>query len=324
MKPDSLEAWLAALGEGGAVALFSHVSPDGDTVGAALALRLALLASGKDVRLFCADPVPEQLRFLPGAEDFLRPDGADGFACDTAVAVDVSAPEMLGASLGLYMAAPQRLVIDHHGTNPGFGRINFIRGGESSCCLLACEAIRAMGVPVTREIATCLMLGMSTDTGHFRYASTTPETLEAAAFLMRCGADVAEVTRRMYRMQPRRRVELMRRALNSLRFASGGRIGRIALTAEDYRESGCDYADADGLVNLALEIEGVRMAFLLSERGEETKASLRAMEPDTVDDVARLLGGGGHAQAAGCTLKMRPAEAERAVLEAMERKLEGA
>ena len=317
----SLKDWTECVRSAGDVALFSHVSPDGDTVGATLALRLALLQLGKNVRMICDGQIPDKLAFLPGAEGYERPEAAAGQQIGTAIAVDVSSPEMLGAARPLFESAGRRLVIDHHATNPLYGELNYVRGGESSCCLLAYEAIREMGVPLNPDLATCLLLGMSTDTGHFQYPSTSPETLEAAAALARAGANLSDISRRMYRQQPMRRVRLMRYALATLHYEENEQVGIIVLDRKAYEETGCSFGEADGLVNLALEVEGVRIAFMLSERDEGIKVSLRATEPDTVNDVALRLGGGGHAQAAGCTLHTTLAEAERQVMALIREKL---
>ena len=321
-KSDSLHVWAEALcSSGDQISLFSHKSPDGDTLGAALALRLALQSLGKTVSVFCADPVPQSLCFLKGAQTVQTVCASEAQKTCLTVAVDVSSPELMGVLLPAFESGEKRMVIDHHATNPLFGDLNYVRGGESSCCLLAFEVIRELGVAVDADMATCLLLGMSTDTGHFRYANTSAQTLQAAAELMGCGADIADISSRMYRMQPLKKIELTRIALNSLHFGAGHRIGIIWLRKEDYERTGCTYGEADGLVNLALEIEGVRMAFLLSERDDGIKASLRAMEPDTVNDIAYALGGGGHAQAAGCTLKMPIEKAEAEILSRMLNKL---
>ena len=320
-KSSSLKDWAAAVRRSRQVALLSHVNPDGDTIGAALALRLALLSMGKDAVVICDDTVPEKMLFLPGSGSYIRPEQAEGMPFDLAIAVDVSTLEMLGTAAEVFQRTVVRLVIDHHATNPFFGDIHYIRGGESSCCLLAYEAIRELGVALSIEMGTCLMLGMSTDTGHFQYTCTTPETLSAAADLLRLGVDISDISRRMYRQESKQRMMLMRCALNNLHFACGGQVGIIVLDREAFASAGCTLQDADGLVNMALEIEGVRMAFLLTERGQAAKASLRAVEPDTVNDIALALGGGGHAQAAGCTLNMPLAEAEQVIIRCMAEKL---
>ena len=314
------EAWLDLAGRAKRVAVIAHISPDGDTLGASLALRLAFLSMGKDADVICDGDVPPSMRFLPGVDGILRPDQAQG-EYDTALAVDVSDRALLGGAAGWFDGAQARLVIDHHATNAGYGDVNFIRGGESACCLLAYEAIVALGVTVTSDMALCLMTGMSTDTGHFQYPSTTPETLEVAGRLMEIGVDISMLTRKLYRTQPMWRVRLTRIAYERMRFVFDGQVGVICLSQADFEAAGCACNQADGLVNHALEVEGVRMAVLASEREDGVKLSLRSVEPDTVNDIALQFGGGGHACAAGCTVHAPLDEALSQVLGAMGRKL---
>ena len=314
------EDWLCRARKAKRMALIAHVSPDGDTVGATLALRLAFLSLGKAVDVVCDGDVPRSMQFLPGFDAFLKPDQAQG-PYDTAIAVDVSDRSLLGKSEAVFDSAQVRMVIDHHATNPAYGDVNFIRGGESACCLLAYEAILALGVPMDVPMGTCLMTGLSTDTGHFQYPCTTEAALACAAHLRGLGVDISYITRMMYRTQPMERVNITRIAYNHMRFVLNGQVGVIELTRRDFEETGCTFGQADGLVNRALEVEGVRMAVLASERDEGIKMSLRAVEPDTVNDIAQRFGGGGHAQAAGCTIHAPLDEAVRMVLAAMEEKL---
>lgn len=314
------EDWLCRARKAKRMALIAHISPDGDTVGATLALRLAFLSLGKAVDVICDGDVPQSMRFLPGVDAFLKPEQAQG-PYDTAIAVDVSDRSLLGKSEAVFDSAQVRMVIDHHATNPAYGDVNFIRGGESACCLLAYEAILALGVPMDVPMGTCLMTGLSTDTGHFQYPSTTEGALACAAHLRGLGVDISYITRMMYRTQPMERVNITRIAYNHMRFVLNGQVGVIELTRGDFEETGCTFGQADGLVNRALEVEGVRMAVLASERDEGIKMSLRAVEPDTVNDIAQRFGGGGHAQAAGCTIHAPLSEAVAMVLAAMEEKL---
>ncbi len=297
---ESFEEWLLRIRGAKRLALISHVSPDGDTIGATLALRLAFLAMGKDVDVICDGAMPSNLSFLEGIDSYITPDQAGDY--DAALAVDVSYAKLMGKSLPVFERAPVRLVIDHHATNPGYGDVNFIRRGESSCCVLAYEAICALGVEISKEIGTCLMTGMSTDSGHFQYSSTSPASLHAAAKLVEAGVDISAITRVLYRTQPMARVNLMRIVYQRLRFEFGGKVGVIWLTMEDFERAGCPAFEGGGMVNTALEVEGVRFAVMATERDEGIKVSLRAVEPDTVSDVAQRFGGGGHAQAAGCTI----------------------
>ena len=316
-----LQDWLCQARKAKRMALIAHVSPDGDTVGATLALRLAFLSPDRAVDVICDGEVGHSLRFLPGADAFLSPGEAKG-PYDAAIAVDVSDRPLLGKAEAVFDAARVRLVIDHHATNPGYGDYNYIRGDECACCVLAYEAITGMGVRVTADMGTCLMTGMSTDTGHFMYPYTTPLAFEIAGRLLALGVDVSHITRVLYRTQSRTGVNLTRIAYQKLRFELDGRVGVIELTRREIEEAGATVFETGGLVNRALEVEGVRMAILATEREDGVKLSLRAVEPDTVNDIARQFGGGGHAQAAGCTVKAPIGDAVQQMLEAMEKKLQ--
>lgn len=316
----AFEDWLCRAREAKRLALIAHVSPDGDTLGATLALRLAFLSLGKAVDVICDGVVPRNLNFIPGVESILSPEQAQG-NYDVAAAVDISGRDRMGKSEAIFDAAQVRLVVDHHKTNTRFGDVNFVREGESATCLLAYEIIVALGVTITREMATCLMTGMSTDTGHFQYTATSPQTLIAAGELLKTGVDISLMTRRLYRTQSMERVRLARRVYEKLYFALDDQVGVVKLTRRDFEETGSTADEADGFVNRALEVEGVRMAVLASERDDGVKMSLRAVEPDSVAPIAVTFGGGGHAQAAGCLIDRPIDEATEMILSEMKKLL---
>lgn len=316
----NLTDWLCQACRANKLALISHANPDGDTVGATLALRLAFLRLGKAVDVICDGEPSNSFDYLKGFDAYMRPEAAAA-DYDTVIAVDVPSHELLGASEKVFDAAPVKMVIDHHATNPEYGDFNLVNRKECACCVVAYEVICQMGIEMTEDIATCLLTGMSTDTGHFQYPYTTANALHAAGCLREAGADISYITRRLYRTQAMERVQLTRIAYQKMRFEHGGQIGVIELTKEDYAMTGCTTAQGDGLVNKALEVEGVRMAVLASERENGIKMSLRAVEPDTVNDVAILFGGGGHAQAAGCTINAPLHDATQMILDAMKAKL---
>ena len=318
---ENFQDWLCRVREAKRLALISHISPDGDTVGATLALRLAFLWLGKEVDVICDGEIPEHIRFMKGTECYLRPEEATGHY-DTVLSIDGSDRSRMGGAEYLFDAADVRLVIDHHATNLDYGDVNFVRRGESATCLLAYEAILALGVPMTEDMATCLMVGMSTDTGHFQYPATSAATLTAAGELLRAGVNLSLLTRRLYRTQPMNRVHLARVVYDKMYFALDNRVGVVKLTKEDFAQTGSTPDQADGFVNKALEIEGVRMAVLASERPDGIKMSLRAIEPDDVSGIAFSFGGGGHAQASGCLIDAPMDEAVQMVLDAMEKALE--
>ena len=316
----NLKDWLCQACKANKLALISHVNPDGDTVGATLALRLAFLRLGKAVDVICDGEPSKTFDYLDGFDAYMKPEQAAS-DYDTVIAVDVPSYGLLGSANKVFDAAPVRMVIDHHATNEGYGDHNLINRSECACCAVAYGVISEMGIEMTADIGACLMTGMSTDTGHFQYPYTSAYALRAAGHLREIGVDISFITRRIYRTQPMERVMLTKIAYQKMRFEADGQIGVIELTKEDYAKTGCTTAQGDGLVNKALEVEGVRMAVLASEREDGIKMSLRAVEPDTVNDVAFAFGGGGHAQAAGCTIHAPLETATQMILEAMTKKL---
>ena len=184
----NLGDWLCQACKANKLALISHINPDGDTVGATLALRLAFLRLGKAVDVICDGEVSGSFDYLDGFDAYITPDkAADDY--DTVLAVDVPSPGMLGASAKVFDDAPVKMVIDHHATNPEYGEYNLINRKECACCVAAYEVICQMDIEMTADIGTCLLTGMSTDTGHFQYPYTTAAALHAAGHLREIGAD---------------------------------------------------------------------------------------------------------------------------------------
>ncbi len=305
------------------VAVCSHINPDGDTIGCALAMRLGLLALGKKVSVFCQDKIPDNLSFLPGVSEFRRPDTCTE-SFDLFLAVDVSDPQRLGNVQHLISGAAHTAQIDHHPTNPLYMEVNSVDRHAPAASILIYEQLKKLGVPVTREIAICLYTGISTDTGNFSFSSTNAETFEIMSHLMRTGLPLSEMSRVLFRERSRQQLLLLGRAISHLRFEADSRIAVMTLSRKDFDECGALNEHAETLVNFGLETVGTQMAILAREDDDGTiKFSLRAKHPSTVDDVAKKLGGGGHPQASGLQLNGTLEEAVAVVLEAMKQKLNG-
>lgn len=312
-NPDPRQQVLSAVQAAGSVLLFCHVSPDGDTLGSALALKLRLTAMGKSVRLLVDGEAPSNLAFLPGMDAVRGPDAAVESA-DLALAVDVSCAERLGACAPAFYAAKRTGVVDHHGSNPGFGQINWIDGDAPATAVLVYRLLEAMDGPIAREEAICLYTGLSTDTGNFIYESTSAESFRMMAALMDAGLPLAEYARRLFRVKELPFVRLLGQALPSLRLTCGGKVAGLTLTAEQMRKAGAKPGHTDGLVDYAIDLEGVAMAYFARETEDgRVKVSLRALEPWRVDQVAARFGGGGHRLASGLTVDMPLSEAAQAL-----------
>lgn len=312
-NPDPRQQVLSAVQAAGSVLLFCHVSPDGDTLGSALALKLRMTAMGKSVRLFVDGEWPSNLAFLPGMSAAEGPDAAVETA-DLALAVDVSCEERLGACAPAFFAAKRTAVVDHHGSNSGFARINWIDGDAPATAVLVYRLLVELGGSLSRDEAVCLYTGLSTDTGNFIYESTSAESFRMMAALMEAGLPLAEYARRLFRVKELPFVRLLGQALPSLRLTCGGKVAGLTLTAAQMREAGAKAGHTDGLVDYAIDLEGVVMAYFARETEDgRVKVSLRALEPWHVDQVAVRFGGGGHRLASGLTVNMPLAEAAQAV-----------
>ncbi len=316
-----LDAVIEAIRAAKTIALVCHISPDGDTVGSALALRLGLLEMGKQVTLYCQDKIPDVLCFLPGAEKFCLPEAAADV--ELMLCLDVSEIKRMGRCDVLMPRAAHTAQIDHHGTNSRYCQANCVDSGAPANCLIMYELLQRLGCTITADVALCLAVGLSTDTGHLVYGSTTPEAYRVMGELVEAGAPIAEAYRRLYRERPPRQVALLARALESLTFYHDGRVTSIMLTEKDFADCGALQEDAEIIVNYGLDVLGVRMCVFARESGDgSVKLSLRAVEPFRVDGVAQQFGGGGHAQAAGANVTLPLQEAVRQVIACMEQAYE--
>ncbi len=307
------------------VAIACHISPDGDTVGSALAMKLGLEQLGKRVTLVCQDKIPDILAFLPGSDLFRLPEDVQEHF-DLLLCADISDEKRMGRCILLRDRCKAVAQVDHHGTNTRYADANAVDGGAPANVLIVRELLERLGCTVTAEMALCLAVGLSTDTGHLVYGSTTPEAYHMMGEMVEKGADIAEAYRKLYRERPVRQVKLLARALDTLTFYHGGDITSLHLTRQDFQDCGALSEDAEIIVNYGLDIIGVKMCVFAREANGsgDVKLSLRAVAPHNVAQVATRLGGGGHAQAAGATVHMSLDETIRQVVAAMADSLEGA
>ncbi len=213
-----------ALREGGRFAVLSHVRPDGDALGSQLALGLSLKRLGKDVRIWNEEGMLEKYSFLPSANLLTKPP-ADPEDVDVAIALDTAIQNRLGTALPAVRSAKVWINIDHHPSNPGYGDLVYINPKAPATGQILFELIRSEKLPIDAAIAENLYVAISTDTGSFQYPNTTARTFEMAAELVRAGVDVGRVSQLTYENYPRRRAELLRDLLGTMRFEVNNRVG---------------------------------------------------------------------------------------------------
>lgn len=321
-KPRPLDGVMNAIRQARTVALVCHISPDGDTVGSALALRLGLMELGKTVTIYCQDKIPDVLCFLPGAEEFRLPEEMTE-EVDLLLCVDVSDEKRMGRCKALKRMAHHTALIDHHPTNTRFCEVSMVDGAAPANCLIINELLWRLDCTITPDVALCLAVGLSTDTGNLTYKSTTPEAYRVMGDLLETGAPIGEAYRHIYRERPPRQLALLAKALESLQFHDEGRITSIRLTKQDFDNCGALPEDAEIIVNYGLDVQGVRMCVFAREQADgSTKLSLRAVAPYDITGVAQSFGGGGHAQAAGAAVQLTLDDAIAQVVARMQEELE--
>jgi phosphoesterase RecJ-like protein len=278
-----------------------HKQPDGDSMGSSLGVALALRRQGQDVVVASPDPVPTSYRFLPGS-DTIRPWNAVDGPFDLCLLLDCADEERAGAPRPLRSYAPCIVNIDHHQTNRSYGDVNVIDPDAAASAELATALLDEMGLAVDRDIALCLYTGLSTDTGGFRYSTTSPGSHRLAARFLETGIDPGEVSEAVYEQNNPLALRVLGRALASLTLELDGRVSVMTLSRDDFSGLPPGEVDSLGIVNFGRSIAGVEVACLFREETEGIKLSLRAKGRVDVSQVAGRLGGGGHARAAGATL----------------------
>lgn len=283
------------------VAVFCHVRPDGDALGSGLALVGALRGAGKSACMLCEDPAPERLRIFPAMSEVLTVLPKD-CAFDLLVSVDCADIARLGTFAGFFEKFRGISVnIDHHISNSRFAKINYVRECTATCEMMP-EILKAADMPVTKDTADLLALGLLTDSGNFSHRDVTADTFAVASLLRAAGADFSYIGYEMFSRQTKNRALLYARALASMRFCLGDRLAFITVTQKDLAETDTDKSHTEGFVDFALTIEGVEVSVAVLEvkRGQY-KISLRSKRAN-VNAVASEFGGGGHVLASGCML----------------------
>jgi phosphoesterase RecJ-like protein len=284
------------------VLLTTHIFPDGDALGSQLGLGHALEAMGKEVYLYCEEPASYLLDFLPGC-DKLIPFFPDDHDFDCAVSLDCGDMRRLGnQAYGLLEQAPF-IVIDHHAGHQDFGDLRWVDAKRSSTGEMVYDLIRLLGGRITKDCAYCLYTAILTDTGSFRYDSTSPHTMRVAADLMEYGISVPEICAHIYDSYTKNRLQLLQKVLSTLELYEDDKIAVIRVTQELFEETETTGADTELFINFPRSLHSVKVAVFLKETADNLiGVSMRAKGDVDVSRVARSLGGGGHRNAAGFKL----------------------
>lgn len=284
--------------------LLSHVLPDGDSIGSTIAFAELLKTLGKQYKILFRDPVPEIYQFLLAGHTVDNLQTFQGEIPLNFIVLDCSEFERTGEEMQFLLTHAQKVVsIDHHISNNNFGDISIVDSSAAATCEVLFEIFDKLNIKITKSAAKALYVGLVTDTGGFRYESTSRDTFLAAATLMDIGVDIGEIRENIYENRAWASILILQKALNSLEISQDGKISWLYVTAKDMAEANATGEHCEGIVNYPLSISGVKMGFFFREMPDgKIKVGLRARRNYDVNKVAALFGGGGHAQAAGCTL----------------------
>jgi len=298
-------------------AILSHVRPDGDALGSQLALALSLQQLGKNVRVWNEEGMLEKYSFLPRAELLTKPPAiADDV--DVAIALDTAIQNRLGTAFAAVGSAKIWINIDHHRSNPSYGDLVIIDPSAPATGEIIFRLIKSQGLPFNHDIAENLYAAISTDTGSFQYPKTSALTFEIAAELVRAGGlDVGRLSQQLYESHPRRRLELLRELLRTMRFSECDRVASFSLSSKTAAELAALPEDNEGLIDHLRAIRGVIVAVFFEELADgKVRLSMRSKdEAIDVCAICQKFGGGGHTLAAGARIRRSLAEVEEKVLE---------
>ena len=298
------------------ILVIAHVDPDGDAIGSLLALGHALRALGKRVVLACADAVPAQYHYLPGAEAVTSYPAGE---FQLLISVDCSDIQRMGTAYRPGAFADRPLInIDHHATNVSFGSVNWVDSTAASTAEMVFDLIEEMAVPITADIALCLLTGIVTDTRCFRTSTTTARTMAAATRLMEAGASLTLITEQVLNRRPLAGIRLWAEALSSLQVRNRviwTEITQAMLARSGLRGNGVE----GGLTNFLVSAHEADVAVVFTEKhGGSVEVGLRSVPGVDVSGVAFRLGGGGHPQASGCRIHGTMEDVRTRVLAALD------
>lgn len=299
---ETVKKIVEVIGNNSSFLLTTHEGPDGDAIGSSLALASFLRKIGKDVTVHYQDPVPELYTFLPGTDSVLHhiPDGD----YDVAFILDIGERKRAGKEFCGFTRVATTINLDHHLSCDNFADYNLIDSNAAATGILVYRIAKAFGYRFDIETALCIYVAIITDTGSFRYSNADREAFTIAGEMIECGINAWDVAEQLYENQPRKRLELLARCLPTLEVIKGGLAASVSVTLDMYSATGADAELTDGFVNYPRSIRGVEVAILFRQLDQNRiKVGFRSKGKVNVAAFSAAMGGGGHHNAAGCTVE---------------------
>ena len=296
----TLDEILKEINEAKEIVILTHETPDGDAIGSSLGMKLALEKIGKNADIIMSK-YAKMYSFLPGFETIKEASEVKNY--DLAISLDCATLKRLD-NKEYFENAKKTIVIDHHGSNNMYGDINYVNPVSPACSEILLVIFTYFGIEIDTKIGTCLMTGIITDTGGLQYTSTTADTFEYAAELLRKGVNISEICKKTLQTKTKANFELSKRVMDRVELLEDGKVAFSYITTKDMEEVNAKEGDHEGLVNIGREIEGVEVAIFIRQKENDDlyKVSMRTEESVNASDVCLMFGGGGHPRAAGALI----------------------
>lgn len=283
------------------LAIFCHARPDGDTVGSACALKLALKSKGLDADVYCSDAVPQKFLFLNETRNVIKNYNGNFGEYSALIAIDNAEITRLGDFAADFSVHKNTYSIDHHVSNTRYAAINYVAERSSNAENIF-ALIKEMRAEITAETANLLAMGIMTDTGGFRHKNVTAATFADAGELVGLGADMNTIYFQTFVRQSKQRAELFGKTMSHIRYFYGGRAAIATIRLRDFSETKALQEETEGFIDFVMSIDGVEIgACVMETDSNKFKISLRSKSAD-VNAVAAVFGGGGHKLASGCKI----------------------
>lgn len=294
------------------ILILAHEGPDGDAIGSSLAMCLAIKEMGKNVEVLMKE-YPENFSFLPGIENIKTEASMEKY--DLAIALDCPDLNRINSIYTKYFEnAKVKAEFDHHNKNSMFADYNIVNHVSPATAQILVSSFDYLGIEITKDIATCLLAGIITDTGGFKNAGITTETFEFAAWALDKGVNISKVYKQSMLTMTKTKFEVQKLAMDRIEFFADGKICFTYMTKEDDKKIGVETGDHDGVVEIGRNIEGVEVSIFVYEKEKGFKASLRSNDYVNVSEICIMFGGGGHIKAAGTSMNLPLEESKKAII----------
>jgi len=296
----TLDIILEEIKKASSIVILTHESPDGDAIGSSLAMEKVLRDIGKNPDVIIKE-YPRIFDFLPNANGVKEDSEVDKY--DLAISLDCADLKRL-VGREYFENAKKTIVIDHHGSNAMYD-INFVNPVSPACCEILVGMFTYFNINIDIELGSCILTGIITDTGGFKYQGVTAETFEFTAELLRKGVNVSEIYQKALETKTKANFELMQRVVDRIEFLEDGKVTFTYITNQDEKDVNAEPGDHEGLVEVGRDVEGVEVSvFIRQKDGEDKyKVSMRSSNYVNVSDICYIFGGGGHPKAAGCLIQ---------------------